>query len=81
MTYEVMLHCLKCSCANEGEVCEECQIYGLIGNDHCENDAMQMAINIIEKLKAVYDFFSKSDLVVDKNIAQILELILMGKQE
>lgn len=55
---------------------EECPVHGLIGDDHCENDAMQKAINIIERLKAEYEFFSKSDLIADKNIAQILDLII-----
>lgn len=76
MTYEAMLYCLKCSCDNEGEVCEECPVHGLIGDDHCKNNAMQKAINIIERLKAEYELFSKSDLMADKNIAQILDLII-----
>lgn len=34
------------------------------------------ALSIVEKLREEYDFFAKSDLNADKNVCQILGLIL-----
>lgn len=44
-----------------------------------EADALRcgvQALTIVEKLKEEYTFFSKSDLSGERNVAQILELIL-----
>lgn len=48
-----------------------------INNQECE--ALRcgvQALSIVERLKKEYEFFSKSELHEDKNVCQILELIL-----
>ena len=48
-----------------------------INNQECE--ALRcgvQALSVVEKLQEEYEFFSKSDLNADKNICQILSLIL-----
>lgn len=42
-----VLHCLKVM-ADE-EVCEECDLYGTTGTDHCEYDCVKMAIKALEQ--------------------------------
>lgn len=45
-----VLHCLKVM-ADE-EVCEECDLYGTTGTDHCEYDCVKLAIEAIEAMQA-----------------------------
>lgn len=45
-----VLHCLKVM-ADE-EVCEECDLYGTTGTDHCEFDCVKLAIEAIEAMQA-----------------------------
>lgn len=49
MTTEIALHCMKAQICEE--LCEECQYYGTTGTDHCEEDAIQMAISAIEEIQ------------------------------
>lgn len=53
---ENALHCLK-AMINE-EVCEECNLYGTTGTDHCETDCVRVAIEAMQKhipRKMVYE--------------------------
>lgn len=47
MTPKIALHCMKYSC--EMAVCENCDIYGIVGTDHCFDDACREAIKALEK--------------------------------
>ena len=42
-----VLHCLKVMV--EEENCEECDLYGTTGTDHCEKDCVRMAIESLEQ--------------------------------
>ena len=47
MTEKQAIHCMKFNC--ELAVCEECDLYGTVGTDHCFEDACREAINALEK--------------------------------
>lgn len=47
MTEKQALHCMKFNC--ESAVCEECDVYGTVGTDHCFEDACREAIKALEK--------------------------------
>lgn len=44
---ENALHCLKVMVGEE--VCEECELYGTTGTDHCEADCVRVAIEALKK--------------------------------
>ena len=44
---ENALHCLKVMI--DEEVCEECNLYGTTGTDHCEKDCVRVAIQALQK--------------------------------
>lgn len=43
---ENTIHCLKVMI--DEEVCEECNLYGMTGTDHCEADCVRTAIKVLE---------------------------------
>ncbi len=43
------IYCMKAESERYSEVCEECPLYGKTGCDHCQNDAIDMAIKSLEK--------------------------------
>ena len=47
MTVEEAIYCMKVSV--EEEVCENCQLYGETGTDHCYIDACRVVIETLEK--------------------------------
>lgn len=47
MTIQNAIHCMKAMICEE--VCEECEYYGKTGTDHCEADAVRMAIKALEE--------------------------------
>ena len=47
MTIQHAIHCMKAMICEE--VCEECDYYGKTGTDHCEADAVRMAIKALEE--------------------------------
>ena len=47
MTIQNAIHCMKAIICEE--VCEECDYYGKTGTDHCEADAVRMAIKALEE--------------------------------
>lgn len=49
MTKEIALYCIKSISESERELCEECQIYGQTGCDHCYEDALQYVITMLEQ--------------------------------
>lgn len=44
---ENALHCLKVMVGEE--VCEECELYGTTGTDHCEADCVRVAIEALKQ--------------------------------
>lgn len=45
------LHCLRVMAGEE--VCEECELYGTTGTDHCEVDCVRVAIEALECMKKI----------------------------
>lgn len=50
---ENALHCLKVMIGEE--VCEECNLYGTTGTDHCEADCVRVAIEALESKIDIFD--------------------------
>lgn len=53
MNGKIALHCMKAYSEHYNEMCEECDIYGQTGSDHCFEDALQYAIESVEKLEQI----------------------------
>lgn len=51
MTENEAVYCLKADSESHSEVCEECDLYGLVGCDHCQNDAIEFAIKALEEVQ------------------------------
>lgn len=51
MTIDDIKHCLKVMV--DCEVCEECNLYGTTGTDHCEHDCVCGALDIINKYQKI----------------------------
>ena len=45
------VYCLKADSESHSEVCEECDLHGLVGCDHCQNDAIEIAIKALEEVQ------------------------------
>ena len=45
------VYCLKADSESHSEVCEECDLYGLVGCNHCQNDAIEIAIKALEEVQ------------------------------
>lgn len=57
MTIENIKHCLKVMV--DCEVCEECNLYGTTGTDHCEHDCVCGALDIINKYQKIEQIVSE----------------------
>lgn len=57
---ENALHCLKVMI--DEEVCEECNLYGTTGTDHCEADCVRVAIKALEQEPRKGEWLRMSDL-------------------
>ena len=51
MTENEAIYCLKADSESHSEVCEECHLPGLVGCDHCQNDAIEVAIKALEEVQ------------------------------
>lgn len=60
MTIDNIKHCLKVMV--DCEVCEECNLYGTTGTDHCEHDCVYGALDIIDKYQKI------QEIVENRNI-------------
>lgn len=74
MPIEDIKHCLKVMV--DCEVCEECNLYGTTGTDHCEHDCVCGALDIINKYQKIqqivedYQRYSRDCLF---NVKEVLE--------
>lgn len=57
MSIEDIKHCLKVMV--DCEVCEECNLYGTTGTDHCEHDCVYGALDIIDKYQKIKAYMKK----------------------
>lgn len=77
MTIEDIKHCLKVMV--DCEVCEECNLYGKTGIDHCEHDCVIGALDIIDKYQKIKNIVMNGDDTHYKLLMQIKEVIEDGK--
>ena len=69
MKIEDIKHCLKVMV--DCEVCEECNLYGTTGTDHCEHDCVCGALDIIDKYQKIEQILDDCDL----EAWEVLEMI------
>lgn len=73
MTIEDIKHCLKTMV--ECAVCEECNLYGTTGTDHCEHDCICGALDIInkyQKIEQIIDNWTKPE-EIEWQIREVLD--------
>lgn len=75
MSIDDIKHCLKVMV--DCEVCEECNLYGTTGTDHCEHDCVYGALDIINKYQKIEEIvgnygFDTSWLCL-KKIREVME--------
>lgn len=51
MTLEQAIYCLKAGSERYPEICEECELYGIVGADHCYDDATDISIKSLQKIQ------------------------------
>lgn len=66
MTKDDIKHCL--SVMIDCEVCEECNLYGTTGTDHCEHDCVYGALDIINK-------YQKIEQILDDYVEEAWEVL------
>lgn len=78
MNEKEAVYCLKADSELHSEVCEECDLYGLVGCNHCQNDAIEIAIKALEEVqqyraigtpgecRAAMEKQTKKNLIFDK---------------
>jgi len=71
MTIENIKHCLKVMV--DCEVCEECNLYGTTGTDHCEHDCVCGALDIINKYQKIVDIVT-DDYGYPSNLRKIMDI-------
>ena len=59
MSVDDIKHCLKVMV--DCEVCEECNLYGTTGTDHCEHDCVCGALDIINKYQKIQEIIKETD--------------------
>lgn len=58
MKIDDIKHCLKVMV--DCEVCEECNLYGTTGTDHCECDCVYGALDIIDKYQKIQEILNSA---------------------
>jgi hypothetical protein len=84
MTIEDIKHCLRVMV--DCEVCEECNLYGTTGTDHCEHDCVYGALDIIEKYQKIRQIafplqFCSTDKLEHEAIMKICEVVEDGNDD
>lgn len=51
MTENEAIFCIKAESELYPEICDECKLYGKTGCDHCNEDAMELAIEALEEVR------------------------------
>jgi hypothetical protein len=57
------------------EVCEECNLYGMTGTDHCENDCVYGALDIINNYQKIENIIDDCDLEAWEILEKIKEVV------
>ena len=67
------LHCLKAMI--DEAVCEECDLYGTTGTDHCEKDCVRVAIKALEQQDRIAHILDDCDLEAWEILEKIKEVV------
>ena len=83
MTIDDIKHCLKVMV--DCEVCEECNLYGTTGTDHCEHDCVYGALDIIDKYQKIEEIINRLKNINDHTTSidllfEIKEIIEDGNE-
>ena len=78
MSIEDIKHCLNVMV--DCEVCEECNLYGTTGTDHCEYDCVRGALKIIDKYDELKASITMMRLDYEAKLKADLEAILVELQ-
>jgi hypothetical protein len=73
MTINDIKHCLLTMV--DCEVCEECNLYGTTGTDHCEYDCVYGALQIIDKYQKIKQILDDCDLEAWEILEKIKEAV------
>ena len=73
MKIDDIKHCL--SVMIDCEVCEECNLYGTTGTDHCEHDCVYRALDIIGKYQKIEQILDDYDLEAWEILEKIKEVV------
>ena len=73
MTIDNIKHCLKVMV--DCEVCEECNLYGTTGTDHCEHDCVYGALDIIDKYQKIEQILKDIPYGGDVTVRRIQEVV------
>lgn len=73
MTIDDIKHCLLTMI--DCEVCEECNLYGTTGADHCEHDCVDGALDIIGKYQKIEQILDDCDLEAWEILEKIKEVV------
>ena len=79
MSIDDIKHCLKVMV--DCEVCEECNLYGTTGTDHCEHDCVYGALDIIDKYQKIEQILQDIPYGGDVTVRRIQEVIEDGKTD
>ncbi len=73
VSIEDIKHCLLTMI--DCELCEECNLYGTTGTDHCEHDCVDGALHIIAKYQEIKEIYKKWNEVNDFSYKNALQKI------
>lgn len=83
MTIDDIKHCLKVMV--DCEVCEECNLYGTTGTDHCEHDCVCGALDIIDKYQKIQGIYLKwnrnYDIQTSSAWTEVIEVLEDGNDD
>ena len=79
MTENEAIFCIKAESESHSEICDECELYGKTGCDHCHDDAIELAIKALEEVQQYRAYKEKFKAIYgdcDNALEVILDLIL-----
>ena len=79
MTIDNIKHCLKVMV--DCEVCEECNLYGTTGTDHCEHDCVYVALDIIDKYQKIEQILKEPCIIPEGCYPMLNEIKRVVKED
>ena len=63
------------------EVCEECNLYGTTGTDHCEHDCVYGALDIIDKYQKIEQILKEPCIIPEGCYPMLNEIKRVVKED